>query len=95
MKRASIVIDEKLIKAGLKATGLKTRSALIDCALRDLLRRGPHKRILELYELERKHREGYKRKPVKSEEFEDWEPEQVWVALCKGERFEIFLLKFY
>jgi Arc/MetJ family transcription regulator len=79
MKRASIVIDEKLIKAGLKATGLKTRSALIDCALRDLLRRGSHKRILELYELEQKHREGYKRKPVKKGEFEGWEAEQVWV----------------
>jgi Arc/MetJ family transcription regulator len=79
MKRASIVIDEKLIKAGLKATGLKTRSALIDYALRDLLGRGSHKRILELNELERKHCEGYKRKPVKKGEFEDWEAEQVWV----------------
>jgi hypothetical protein len=29
--------------------------------------------------LERKHREGYRRKPVKRGEFEDWEAEQVWV----------------
>jgi Arc/MetJ family transcription regulator len=85
IKRTNIVIDEKLIKAGLKATGLKTRKALIDYALRDLLRHEPHKRILELKgkvptnELERKHREGYKRKPVKQGEFGDWEAEQVWV----------------
>ncbi len=48
MKRTNIVIDEKLIKAGLKATGLKTRKALVDYALRDLLRRESQKRILEL-----------------------------------------------
>jgi Arc/MetJ family transcription regulator len=79
MKRTSIVIDEELIKAGLKATGLRTHRALVDYALRDLLRRESQKRILELkgkvhwecdlFELERKHREGYKRKPVKHEEF--------------------------
>ena len=48
MKRTNIVIDEKLIKAGLKTTGLKTRRALVDYALRDLLRRESQKRILEL-----------------------------------------------
>jgi Arc/MetJ family transcription regulator len=48
MKRTNIVIDERLIKAGLKATGLKTRKALVDYALRDLLRRESQKRILEL-----------------------------------------------
>jgi Arc/MetJ family transcription regulator len=48
MKRTNIVIDEKLIKAGLKATGLKTRRALVDYALRDVLRRESQKRILEL-----------------------------------------------
>jgi Arc/MetJ family transcription regulator len=48
MKRTPIVIDEKLIKAGLKATGLRTCRALVDYALRDLLRRESHKRILEL-----------------------------------------------
>jgi Arc/MetJ family transcription regulator len=89
MKRTNIVIDEKLMKAGLKATGLKTRRALVDYAIRDLLRRESQKRILELKgkihwegdlpELEQKHCEGYKRKPVKRGEFEDWEAEQVWV----------------
>lgn len=48
MKRTNIVIDEQLIAAGLKATGIKTRKALVDYALRDLLRRESQKRILEL-----------------------------------------------
>ena len=79
MKRTSIVIDEKLIKEGMKVTEIKTRRALVDYALRDLLRRESPKRIIELKEKERKHCEGYKRKPVKKGEFEDWEAEQVWV----------------
>ena len=29
-------------------------------------------------EMERKHREGYARNPVKPGEFRDWESEQVW-----------------
>ncbi|MBW1854107.1 MAG: type II toxin-antitoxin system VapB family antitoxin [Deltaproteobacteria bacterium] len=48
MKRTNIVIDEKLLEAGLKATGLKTRRSLIDYALRDLLRRKSQKKILQL-----------------------------------------------
>ena len=48
MKRTNIVIDEKLLEAGLKATGLKTRRSLIDYALRDLLRRNSQKKILQL-----------------------------------------------
>ena len=47
-KRTNIVIDEELIEAGLKATGLKTRKALVDFALRDLLRRENQGKILEL-----------------------------------------------
>jgi Arc/MetJ family transcription regulator len=69
MKRTTIVIDEKLIKAGLKATGLKTYRALVDYALRDLLRRESPKRILKLKEKGRKEHEGYNRKPVKRGEF--------------------------
>ena len=79
MKRTSMVIDEKLIKEGMEATGIKTRRALVYYALRELLCRESPKRILELKEKERKHREGYRRKPVKRGEFEDWEAEQVWV----------------
>ena len=48
MQRTNIVMDEKLIKEGMKATGIKTRRALVDYALRDLLRRESQKRILEL-----------------------------------------------
>jgi Arc/MetJ family transcription regulator len=48
MKRTNILLDEDLVKAGLKATGLKTRRALVDFALRDLLRRESQKRILRL-----------------------------------------------
>jgi Arc/MetJ family transcription regulator len=47
-KRTNIVVDENLVQTALKATGLKTRRALIDFALRDLLRRESQKRILEL-----------------------------------------------
>jgi Arc/MetJ family transcription regulator len=83
MKRTNIVIDEKLIKDGMKATEIKTRRALVDYALRGLLLREPQKRILELErkvhcerdlsnELERKHREGYRCKPFKDGEFNDW-----------------------
>jgi Arc/MetJ family transcription regulator len=48
MKRTNIVIDEDLVQAGMKATGLKTRRALVNFALRDLLRRDGQKRILDL-----------------------------------------------
>ena len=47
-KRTNIVLDEDLIEAGLKATGLKTRKELVDFALRDLLRREAQRKILEL-----------------------------------------------
>jgi metal-responsive CopG/Arc/MetJ family transcriptional regulator len=43
---------------------------------RDALRAAVRKR--QIQELERKHREGYRRKPVKTGEFSDWENEQVW-----------------
>ncbi len=48
MKRTNIVIDENLIEKGLEVTGLSTRRALVDHALRELLRRESQKRILEL-----------------------------------------------
>ena len=78
MKRTNIVIDEKLIRDGMKSTGIKARRALVDYALRDLLRPESQKRISELErkahcerdlsnELERKHREGYRRKPFTSQ----------------------------
>ena len=39
MKRTNIVLDEKLVREGLKTTGMKTRRALVDHALRELVRR--------------------------------------------------------
>ncbi len=48
MKRTNIVVDENLIKTGLKVTGLKTQRALVDFALRELLRREAQTKILEL-----------------------------------------------
>jgi len=46
--RTNIVVDSKLIDAGLKATGLKTRRELVDFALRELLRHKQQKKILSL-----------------------------------------------
>ena len=48
MQRTNIVLDMKLVTAGLKATGLKTRRELVDFALRELLRHGEQRKILSL-----------------------------------------------
>ena len=48
MIRTNIVLDEKLVDAALKATKLKTRKALIDYALRELLRHAQQKELLKL-----------------------------------------------
>ena len=47
-KRTNIVLDENLVQAGLKATGLKTRKDLVNYALKDLLRREDQRKILDL-----------------------------------------------
>ncbi len=47
-KRSSIVLDETIVQAAFKATGLKTRKELVVFALRDLLRRESQKKILEM-----------------------------------------------
>ena len=48
MKRTNIEVDEHLIDEGLKATGLGSMKALVDRALRELVRRERQKRLLEL-----------------------------------------------
>ena len=48
MKRATVLIDEELVKVGLQVTGLKTRNNLIDYALRELLQRQGQARLLDL-----------------------------------------------
>lgn len=39
VKRTNIVLDERLVRQGLRLTGMKTRRALVDYALRELVRR--------------------------------------------------------
>jgi len=46
--RTNIVLDSKLVEAGLKATGIKTRRELVDFALRELLRHKQQKKLLLL-----------------------------------------------
>ena len=48
MKRTNVVLDEKLVKDCIKATGIKTQRALIDHALRELLRHENQIKILKL-----------------------------------------------
>ena len=48
MGRTNVVLDDHLIAQCKKATGIKTRRALIDHALRELLRHEGQRKILEL-----------------------------------------------
>lgn len=48
MIRTNVVLDEKLVKSGLRITGLKTQRALIDYSLRELLRHEEQKKLLKL-----------------------------------------------
>ena len=75
MKTVQMTLDEELVAIVdkvVKKLGT-TRSAFTRQALRDALE---HHRVREL---EIKQEEGYRRRPVKPDEFEDWEAEQVWV----------------
>ena len=46
--RTNVVLDRALVERGLEVTGLGTRRALIDHALRELLRHRDQRRLLEL-----------------------------------------------
>lgn len=74
MKTVQMTLDEDLVAAVDRAAKRlrTTRSALTRQALRAALAR------IRTEELERKHREGYARKPVEKREFSVWEEEQVW-----------------
>ena len=48
MKRTNIVMDETLVRQGLKATGMKTRRALVHHALQELVRREQQMGLLAL-----------------------------------------------
>ena len=74
MKTVQMTLDEQLVKAVDSAARKlgTTRSGFTREALRSALKE------VRVRELELKHREGYKRKPVRRREFSDWESEQVW-----------------
>ena len=74
MKTIQMTLNEKLLNNVDEATKkLKTtRSALIRESLKNYLEK------IRIEELERKHREGYLKHPVKKGEFDIWEDEQVW-----------------
>lgn len=74
MKTVQMTLDETLVREldqVVKRLGT-TRSAFTRDALRAALVQ------IRYREMERKHRQGYERKPVKPGEFSDWEDEQVW-----------------
>lgn len=74
MKVVQMTLDEDLVAAVdrvVKKLGT-SRSAFTRQALREAVERA------RLKSLERKHRDGYLRKPVRRGEFSVWETEQVW-----------------
>jgi Arc/MetJ family transcription regulator len=48
MKRTNIVLDEALVSKGMKLTGIKTRRALVNHALAQLVRRESQLGLLKL-----------------------------------------------
>ena len=75
MKTIQMTLDEGLIKQvdkTVKKLGT-TRSAFTRTALKHELEN------LNIKELELKQIEGYKNKPIKQNEFDAWENEQVWI----------------
>ena len=48
MGRTNVVLDDELVEECQKLTGIKTRRALIDYALHELLRHRRQRRLLEL-----------------------------------------------
>jgi metal-responsive CopG/Arc/MetJ family transcriptional regulator len=74
MRVVQMTLEEELVAAVDRAAKRlrTTRSGFARQALRAALAH------LRIQELERKHREGYLRKPVRRGEFSAWETEQVW-----------------
>lgn len=48
MGRTNVVLDDELVKECQRHTGIETRRALIDYALREVRRRGRQRQLLEL-----------------------------------------------
>jgi len=74
MRTVQMTLDAHLVRAVDKAAKKlhTTRSGFTRDALRSALKE------VRVKELEARHREGYKRKPVKRGEFSIWESEHVW-----------------
>jgi metal-responsive CopG/Arc/MetJ family transcriptional regulator len=74
LKTVHVTLDDCLVKAVDSAARKlgTTRSGFTREALRSALKK------VRIKELESKHREGYKHKPVRRGEFSNWEAEQVW-----------------
>ncbi len=74
MKTVQMTLDEDLVDAVDKAAKRigTTRSAFAREALRVAIGK------VQMKELEKKHRDGYRRKPVGKGEFSVWEEEQAW-----------------
>ena len=74
VKTVQMTLDEDLVEAVDEAAKRlrTTRSAFTRDALRRALAR------LREEQLERKHRRGYERHPVKPGEFDSWDSERVW-----------------
>lgn len=74
MKVVQMTLEEELVAAVDRAARKlrKSRSAFARSALKAALAQ------IRTHELELRHREGYRRKPVKRGEFDLWESEQSW-----------------
>ena len=74
-KTAQMTLDEDLVAEVDKVAKRlgTTRSAFVSESLRAALT------SIQTKELERRHREGYLRKPVRRGEFSGWEAERVWL----------------
>ena len=74
MKTVQMTVDELLLGEVDRAVEAlhSTRSAFIRHALQLALRQ------YEIEEMERRHAEGYARRPVEPGEFDVWQAEQAW-----------------
>ena len=74
MRTVQMTLDQALVEAvdGAARRLGTTRSAFTRRALTDALER------MRVEALEKRHRRGYERHPVRPGEFDGWEQEQVW-----------------
>jgi metal-responsive CopG/Arc/MetJ family transcriptional regulator len=74
MRTIQMTLDDDLVKAVDRVSKQlhTSRSAFTRKALREALSR------YSLEQLEHKHRQGYERHPISTDEFSVWEAEQAW-----------------